>query len=74
MSNEVILTVILAGIGIIVTILIKTNSVKISQKTKKGHNTMNNNTIGNSFDKDKNSNKKKGWNKEAYEWKSQYSL
>ena len=34
MSNEVILTVILAGIGIIVTILIKTNLVKISQKNK----------------------------------------
>ena len=58
MTNEIILAIVLAGIGIIVTVLIKTNSVKISQKTKTGNNTMNNNTISNSFEGDKNSKKK----------------
>ena len=51
MTNEVILSIVLTGIGIIVTVLIKTNSVKISQKSKTGNNTMNNNKIGNSFNR-----------------------
>lgn len=60
MTNEIILAIVLAGIGIIVTVLIKTNSVKVTQKTKTGNNTMNNNTIGNTFNSDKNDKKKQG--------------
>jgi len=58
MTNEAIMAVVLAGIGIIITVLIKTNSVKISQKTKTGNNTMNNSTIGNTIESDKNDKKK----------------
>ncbi|MEI7884758.1 MAG: hypothetical protein WCI30_05350 [Clostridia bacterium] len=52
MINEIIFAIVLAGIGILVTILIKTNSIKITQKTKTGTNSMNNNTISNNANTD----------------------
>lgn len=58
MSNELLLAIGLAGLGIIVTVIMKTNSLRISQKTKTGNNTMNNNTTGNEVNVNKNDDKK----------------